>query len=145
MLPCEACAKDTRGARYEMGWFQKGQEPTEFCDRHVLVEYDTEHGGICHGSCPDETRGEVALIRVDRHFPIRVYVSDAQYAYGGNPDEIEPNPDGRESYFAKHQKYLSGVSNAEKPFNRSCTAHLGDEPQIDWEYLIPKFPDVENE
>ena len=145
LLPCDACAKDARGARYEMGWFEKGKEPTAFCDRHVLVEYDTEHGGICHGHCPDETRGQVALIRVERHFPIRVYVSDAQYAYGGDPTEIKPNPDSRESYFAKHQKYLSGISNVETPFNRSCTAHPTDDPWIDWEYLIPKFPDNESE
>ena len=145
MLPCDACAKDARGARYEMGWFEKGKEPTAFCDCHVLVEYDTEHGGICHGYCPEETRGEVALIRVERHFPIRVYVTDAQYAYGGDPTEIEPNTDRKEPYFAKRQKTSSGISNVENPFNRSCTAHPTDDPWIDWEYLIPKFPYAENE
>ena len=144
-LMSDACTKDARGNRGEVGWFIKGQEPTEFCDCHVVVEYDTQHGGICHGNCPEEVRGEVALIRAERRFPIPIYVSDAQYVYGGDPTEIAPNPDPTQSYFASRQEKYVGVSNVQKPFNRSCTAHPVPSPNLDWAYLIPKFGSIDDE
>lgn len=141
----DACTKDARGSRQEIGWFVKGQEPTSFCDCHVTVEYDTEHGGICHGNCPEETRAEVSLIRVERHIPIPLYVSDAQYVYGGDPTAFSPEADPSKPYFAAQGAENYGRSPVTKPFNRSCTAHPVPTPNTDWEYLLPKFlpPDDE--
>lgn len=121
-LPCEACGYDPRGNRTEVGWFVRGTEPHEMCDCHVLCDYDTEDGGVCHAGCPEESRRKVALLQVERHFPIEITVADAQYVYRGDPNEIEPNPNTREAYFLSLLSDYCGRSNTQTPFNRSCTA-----------------------
>ena len=119
-LPCEACGYDPRGDRTAVGWFVKGTEPHEMCDCHVLCDYDTVYGGVCHAECPEEFRKKVALIRAERSFPIEVTVRDAQYVYRGDPSKMSPNQNREQSYFAPHYKGFSGRSNVEYPFNRSC-------------------------
>ncbi len=145
MLMQDACTKDARGSRQEIGWFVKGHEPTAFCDCHVTVEYDTEHGGICHGNCPADTRGEVALIRVERDLPIPLSVSDAQYVYGGDPTVFSPEADPSKPYFAAQEGVRFGKVSVSKPFNRSCTAHPVPVEDSDWDYLLPKFLPPEDE
>lgn len=144
-LLADACTHDPRGSRLETGWFVKGTEPTAFCDCHVLCEYDAEYGGICHGYCPRENRKTVALIRVERHFPLQIYVSDAQYVYGGDPYSMDPNLNTSQAYFASQKKGYFGVAGANKQYNRSCTEHLTPEPDTSWDYLIPKFLPPEEE
>ncbi len=122
-IPCDACTYDPRGDRIVTGWFVKGTEPHALCDCHVLCELDAEHGGICHGNCPQESRKKVALIKVDRHFPIDVAVADAQFVYGGDPKQLSPNEHSHEAYFAPQAEGYIGHSRVKEPFNRSCTAH----------------------
>lgn len=135
-IPCDACTYDARGDRVATGWFVKGSEPRELCDCHVLCEYDAEHGGVCHGNCPTECRKKVALIRVERHFPCEVTVTDAQYAYGGDPSTLMPNENSEEAYFAPMREGHYGRSRVKEPFNRSCTAHLTETRELpdllDW-------------
>ncbi|MBQ8415273.1 MAG: hypothetical protein IJX13_00005, partial [Clostridia bacterium] len=119
----EACTKDPRGNRQEVGWFVKGKEPRGECTCHVLCRYDTEHGGICHGHCPDECVQEVALIRVERHFPMQIYITDAQYVWHGDPEDLEINPNGEQPYFGIEKGSYRGVSGKGIQFNRSCTEH----------------------
>ena len=144
-LISEACTHDPRGDRSEVGWFVQGTEPTEFCDCHVLCEYDAEYGGVCHGNCPHDLRKQVALIRAERSFPIQIYVSDAQYVWGGDPTAIEPNTDPGQAYFAMQRKGYFGISGATKQYNRSCAEHLYPAPDPEWEYLIPKLLPREDE
>ncbi len=122
-LMSDACAADPRGARGELGWFVKGQEPTEFCDCHVLVPYDRDAGGVSHGYCPEESLRFVGLIRVERRFPKQIYVSDAEYVYRGDPLTLVPNGNDGEAYFAVTEKDFYGISNRSRPFHRSCTVH----------------------
>ena len=140
MLLSDACGYDARGNRSEIGWFLKENMPTSFCDRHVLCEYDGEHGGISHGNCPDENLKKVALIKAERRFPVQIYVSDAQYVWHGDPLDMEPNETDTRPYFAKQVTGYYGLSPVSRPFNRSCTAHLHP-PSDDWEYLLPYFGD----
>ena len=137
-LLSDACGYDARGNRSEIGWFLKENIPTAFCDCHVLCDYDGEYGGISHGNCPDEVLKRVALIKVERHFPMQIYVSDAQYVWHGDPLAIEPNETDTRPYFAKTVSGYYGLSPVSHPFNRSCTAHL-QPPDEDWEYLFPRF------
>ena len=123
-LLTETCEKDPRGSRAEVGWFLKGSEPTVHCTCHTSCLYDGEYGGVSHGNCPDEYTTEIALIRVQRSFPFQIYVSDAQYVYGGDPFEIEPNDDPKHAYFAKKNGHFCGISYASKQYNRSCSEHL---------------------
>ena len=130
-LLSDACQYDPRGSRAETGWFLRGSEPHEFCDCHVLCDYDAEHGGVSHGHCPEAHLEKVALIRVEREFPAQIRVTDAQYVYRGDPNETPPNPDPKAAYFAALQNGFCGASNAEHPFNRSCPEHGGESGEVD--------------
>ena len=145
-LPSEACAHDARGKREQTGWFVLGTEPKTACTRHVLCDFDTENGGIDHGNCPAESTARVALLHVARSFPMQVYVTDAQYVWGGEPHTTEPNDDPTSAYFAKKQGNYTGISAVRLPFNRSCTAHLHPPESTDeWRYLIPRNTCTEDE
>ena len=143
-LMSEACDLDPRGNRAEIGWFLKENMPTDFCNCHVFCECDAEHGGISHGNCPEEYLKRVALIKVERNFPMQIYVSDAQYVWHGDPLEIEPNDNDTRAYFAKQITGYCGLSPVAHPFNRSCTSHLYP-PSDGWDYLLPRFYGFEDE
>jgi len=88
-LVSEACKHDLRGDRTEKGWFSYDTQPTEFCDRHVLVDYCTETNAVACPKCPN-TR-EVALVREEnRSFPIEMNIIDAQYIYRDLPEKVKP-------------------------------------------------------
>ncbi|MBQ7173698.1 MAG: transglycosylase domain-containing protein [Clostridia bacterium] len=129
----EVCEKDPRGDRKAYGWFVRGTEPKEACSTHVLCRMHPD-GGILEKTSEEEKSLEVALIRVSRRFPIPVFVTDAQYCYGGDPYLFEANEDETLAYFDKEGKYYFGKSAVEKPFNRS---YLPPVVLPDWEYLEP--------
>ena len=128
-LVSKACTLDPRGSRTEVGWFVVGDEPKEFCDCHVLCDYDSESGGVSHGFCPEESLKQVGLIRVERHFPMQIYVSDAQYVYRGDPAAMPPNGNPKQAYFAPELHGVCGVSNRETQYNRSCPDHTEPPPE----------------
>ena len=145
-LLSEVCEKDPRGSRAEIGWFLLGQEPDRRCECHILCDVDSDYGGICHGNCPADSVKQVGLIRVERQFPMQIYVSDAQYVLHGDPYATEPNEDASRAYFANKLKYACGISAVTKPYNRSCTEHLHPPaPNTDWDYLITKFIPTQDE
>ena len=117
-----ACQKDPRGSRVQSGWFTKETLPHTFCKCHTLVEV-CKSGGICHRHCPAEEREEVGLIRVERHFPKQVTVTDAEYVYRGDSSTISPNQNSNEAYFAAELPDFCGISGNKAQFNRSCTTH----------------------
>lgn len=81
-VPCEACHADPRGERISYGYFLRGTEPKESCNRHVPVMYDEIGGGIATELCPEENQKLVGLLsKFDRNFPAEVYIADAQYEY----------------------------------------------------------------
>ncbi len=118
----DACLFDPRGERSQTGWFVLGNVPVERCDRHVLCHADTE-GGISHGFCPEECLKRVGLIRAERHFPMQILVSDAQYVCRGDPMSCTPNPNTGQAYFEAQSQNFCGRSYTELPYNRSCPVH----------------------
>lgn len=144
-LPAAACALDPRGDRNGVGWFVKGTEPTASCDCHIPVTVDTA-GGVCHGYCPNEARKRVSLIRVERHFPVQVTVSDAQYVWRGDPSVVKPNPQPNEAYFESTLSDFCGRSATQLPFNRSCYAHTSISQRIPtpWDQSTPPSEEVRN-
>ncbi len=95
-----ACALDPRGDRSDEGWFKKGTEPTELCDRHVVVAYDKANGGIAHAASDPANVIDVALISIsDRDFPIQITVDDAQYVYRPMPAGVRPSDNYNQPYF----------------------------------------------
>lgn len=103
------------------GWFVKGTEPRAVCDRHILCKVAGADGGVLHGGEEMTAAGRtVALIRVERRFPIPVTVSDAQYVYGGDPAVLARNTDASRAYFDLSPEQLCGRSDTARPFNRSA-------------------------
>lgn len=125
-LISEACKNDPRGDRSEVGYFVSGSEPSEKCDRHILVRYDTAEGGIASDDCYSADVGYVGLIRAERHFPSQVYVSDAEYVYRELPvgvmPETSPDLPFFNNIFAEGE--YCGVSPSKAQFNRYCRAHF---------------------
>ena len=119
-LSCDSCLHDPRGSRMSAGWFVLGTEPREVCDRHVLCPVAGADGGVLHGTDLPEDVTLASLIRVERHFPIPVTVSDAQYVWDGDPALLPPNPDPSGAYFAPAQTDSPGISAGGAPFNRSA-------------------------
>lgn len=111
LLPCAACQKDPRGGRLAVGYFRKGEEPTEHCNRHILVSYDVVSGGVACEHCPNECVEKVGLLcNIYREFPVEVYVDDAQYVC----KDVE-----------KKDGVYTGVSRCgdENAFHRPCPLH----------------------
>jgi penicillin-binding protein 1A len=125
-LMTDACRNDARGNRSQRGYFVKGTEPTEQCDRHILVKYDKVHGGVADPSCPEYNLTEVGLILAERHFPIQIYVSDAQYVYRELPGDVLPGDSEDEPFFINllRKGEWCGISYSEKQFNCYCSAHF---------------------
>lgn len=80
-LMTSACHADPRGNRAESGYFTVATIPSEYCDRHVMVDYDTSTGAVACEGCPEAYVKKVGLIKVDRVFPANVKVADSQYTY----------------------------------------------------------------
>jgi len=88
-LYSDVCKHDPRGVRCAVGYFTKWSMPSSFCDRHILVDYSTEGGGVINigEKLPlyeDEKikTEKFSLIKeYKRDFPVQIYISDAQYVY----------------------------------------------------------------
>ena len=126
-LPCEACLLDPRGNRLEYGYFKKGTEPAQKCDRHVCVEY-CDHGGVATECCPHECLFRTALLRVKRRFPYAVAVEDAGYTWDGNVLDMGRNFTYNEPYYAVKYDYKQkyGIGKDVVPYNHACQAHTAD-------------------
>ncbi len=78
-LMTEACKKDPRGSRAEIGYFVNGTEPTEYCTVHMEVEYDKNSQAVATPFCPESNITTVGLLNIYREFPYNIYVTDAEY------------------------------------------------------------------
>ena len=87
-----ACQADPRGNRIEEGYFTAATAPTEYCDVHVLVNYDKVTKAVACDKCPEANIIQVGLLKVDREFPANIKVEDAQYTWREVPDGT-PMPD----------------------------------------------------
>ena len=68
-----------------------------------------------------------SLLRFGHTRPPGVKVSDAEYAYFGDPLAIYPNPDATRAYFAHLEGTPFGISRTQTPYNRSSP--IRDEEQ----------------
>jgi hypothetical protein len=120
----EACKKDPRGDRSEIGYFKKGTEPTTLCNCHVSVAYDFVNGGVASEDCSSENVEYVGLINVTRIFPIQIYVTDAQYVWRDISKDTIPSTSVELPFFANllGEGEYSGISKVSKQYNRYCRA-----------------------
>ncbi len=87
MLLTDACKKDPRGSRAEIGYFVRGTEPTEYCTVHFLADRDSKTNGMMTPYCPAENAVKVGMLNVMRQFPFNIYVDDAEYTGQILPDD----------------------------------------------------------
>ena len=71
----------------------------------------------------------MALIRVERSFPMQIVVSDAQYVFRGDPSAMPYSEDPGRAYFSVVISDFCGISDVQKQFNRSCTVHTEREEE----------------
>ena len=126
-LMTSACACDPRGSRAETGYFTKDTVPTEYCDTHRLVLYDTVNGGVAGQGCDIGNCRYVGLLNVRRSLPSGTVISDAQYVCYPLPFGATVCLDQSKPYFYYAYPY-GGRSAVTFPFNRYCTGcHLGSQ------------------
>ena len=84
----EACEYDPRGERIAYGYFIKGTEPKEACDRHILCEYDVFTGRVRRCDGVEENSFPISLLDVPkREFPKEIRIADENYAYPKDKEE----------------------------------------------------------
>jgi hypothetical protein len=138
LLLSDACAHDGRGSRAETGWFVKGTEPTEYCTTHVMVDYDFVEKAIACEWCPPENITQVAMIKVDRQFPIEVAVVDAQYVYMDLPYDVLPFGTVYRPYYYNigNKEYYVGYTSGPVHYNRTCSAHCN---KTEWQKKVAEI------
>ena len=105
-----------------MGYFVKGSEPTEECDCHILVRYDTVNGGVASPECSYGDTELVGLIKVERSFPMQIYVTDAQYVWRDVDESVMPETSPELPFFNNvlGENEYCGISYGGTQFNRYC-------------------------
>ncbi|MBP5231306.1 MAG: hypothetical protein ILO68_06205, partial [Clostridia bacterium] len=117
-------------------YYLKTEPPTEYCDKHVMVQWDTKTKAICMPgcSCPESDLIWVGFrlkTKQERLFKGNVKISDSQYIYIEVPEDyVYPSSKGvaffRNLYSKEkdHQEYPGYTSGADQPFNRICLEHF---------------------
>lgn len=125
-IATDACKSDPRGDRREKGYFVKGSEPVDTCDRHVLVAYDEAEGGVADGECPYHDVKYVGMLLVERSFPMQIYVTDAQYVWRDIGNAVIPETSPSLPFFNTllGENEYSGISYGDVQYNRYCRAHF---------------------
>lgn len=125
-LICEACEKDPRGERTEVGYFIKGTEPKQKCKTHTLVRYDKTEECIASNECNNDDIILVGMIKVERSFPTQIYITDAQYVWRNIGKKTLPETASGLPFFNNllDDNEYSGISKVEKQFNSYCRKHF---------------------
>jgi penicillin-binding protein 1A len=124
-LATEVCRTDLRGDRTETGYFAVDDIPSEKCDLHVSVAYDTVEGAVASPDCPPSQIKYVGMLKVERSFPTQVFISDAEYVWrdiGDALPETSPALPFFEGTFAPGE--YRGISYGETQSNCYCRAHF---------------------
>jgi penicillin-binding protein 1A len=136
-LASQNCEKDlyceiNGGTCVEEGYFTLGTQPTETCDRHILVDWCVDSKAICFDGCTCTNIRQVALRQNFRAFESYVSVKDSQYLYYPIPaDYIFPTSDSVPFYANLPEyegvKYFGLSTSIKKPYNRICIEHYHPE------------------
>ena len=127
LLPGKNCNHDLRGNRISTGWFTKNQVPTQTCNTHMLVNWDSTTGMVATSNCPSNVCMKVALIKVDdRSFTQNIPVIDAQYTgrtVFGRPENVLNSTDPYYMSTLPEGLYPGYSPNVLVPKNSYCTEH----------------------
>lgn len=126
-LMTEACRADPRGNRAEVGYFSAENRPTQYCDCHVLVDYDKVTNSVACKDCPKDNIIKVGLLKIDtRVFPIDIKVTDAQFTCRDMAEGTVPGSWGGVPYYINMLGgRFSGSSSVAQQYNQGCYTHYG--------------------
>lgn len=120
------CIYDPRGNRQEYGYFTEDNQPTGYCDRHIICAYDSETKAIACPNCPLENMVKVSLLNInDRAFPKEIEITDAELVYRDIDGYIPRPVDYTLPYFQYTipDGVFVGRSKNKKQFNSNCYLH----------------------
>ena len=116
-------------------YYVRSEMPTEPCDRHIAVKWDTKTQAICMPGCgcPEADLIDVAFrlaTKQERCFEHGMPISDSQYMYIEVPEDyIFPASNGvpffRNLYYK--DEYPGYTAGADLPYNRFCSEHYAGE------------------
>ncbi len=146
-LATDACRNDLYhlqggGSCIAKGMFESSKAPTEYCDKHIMLQWDQVTGGICLDgcACPQSNLINVGfrvMTLADRALIGSVKVEDAQYTYmevgEGYIYPTSPDVPFFQNMFPENISF--GYSVTERPANRVCTEHLVSNP------VLPEIPE----
>ena len=148
-LPTDACRNDLRkitepkkGNRIEKGWFKAGTEPTEYCDCHVMVEYDKVKKAFAMNGCPSENTIKVGMLNHLRVLPFNIQIADAQYTWQQVPDDYSyEGLTSSQPFYIKllPAGFYTGYTKNGGYYNHACLTHIKTEP--DPPVTEPVIPD----
>ena len=117
-------------------YYLKTEPPTEYCDKHILVPWDTKTKAICMPgcTCPES---DIQLVgfrlktKQERCFKGNLRISDSQYIYIEVPDDYV-YPSSREVAFFRNlyskekdaKEYPGYTGGVDEPYNRICLEHF---------------------
>lgn len=113
-------------------YYVRSEVPTETCDKHISVKWDTVTEAICLDGCicSEENLIDVGfrlLTKEERCFEKSVMISDAQYIYIKVPEEGYVYPADRGVAFFRNLygegEYPGFTYGATQPYNRICAEH----------------------
>ncbi len=129
-LMTDACKADPRKSRAEIGYFVRGTEPTEYCDIHVLVDYDKRSEAVAVPTCPHSDIIQIGLLNLYREFPTDIYVDDGQYTAQELPKDYDYS--NLEYYMPYYQNilpegfFVGQPRNSWKYYNLACIYHINN-------------------
>ena len=148
-LPTDACRNDlrkitepTKGNRIEKGWFKAGTAPTEYCDCHVMVEYDKVKKAVAMNGCPSENTIKVGMLNHLRVLPFNIQIADAQYTWQQVPDDYSyEGLTSSQPFYIKllPAGFYTGYTKNGGYYNHACLTHIKTEP--DPPVTEPVIPD----
>lgn len=141
-IATEACERDAAHILGGEGsvitsdfYYIRSEMPTETCDKHISVKWDTKTKAICMPGCgcPETDLIDVSFrltTKDARCFERGVPISDAQYVYIEVPEDyIFPANDGMPFFRNLYYKdeYPGYSAGADEPYNRFCSEHYAGE------------------
>jgi len=145
--PGPACREDIRGSRVATGTFFSEDVPKEACDVHKYVNIDSVTKQLATPYCPPERISRVAMLDLDRRFPIPgVKLNDEVYTIRSydNPDAISSDGTFRVGMNLKKDQIQHNAfctEHAEPPPPSPSPSEAPKNPWDFWDDLFPDDPD----
>lgn len=120
----DTCGLDPRHNQCETLYYAPGTQPTEYCDKHILVDFCADYKCIANDSCPNKIK-QALVLETKRSFPVFTYVVDAQYIYRPLGASLPYSSDRYPVFQNAIQsgKYIGITRTDNKAANSLCTRH----------------------